>query len=336
MSILNKKVKIKKHPKNFKYYHNKFPLKDKHYMVPLDNISKGSKVRVKKKCDDCGKISIVSYRMVLSNRRNNGKDYCHKCGNSRRKKGDHGHVWTKEEKRHASFSHMNNKHSDETKRKISRSNKKISNSKKFKEKMRRLNPKKLEDFENKYGKEKGYIEYKKKILEKSPRCVEYWLLKTNDKDLAKEKLFKFQSRGENYWVNKYGIELGTKKYIEYNIKRLKNQTPPYSKSSYNFFTYIIEQFSLKKEKCYYGPEEYFIPLFKHERKKLGKIIIYVDFLYKNNIIEYNGTYWHKNKEEEDKKRKEVLINRGYNVFFIKENELNDIKSVLKKVKEFLL
>ena len=43
-------------------------------------LAKGSRKKVLKMCDLCGKIRWIIYRQVIESRmKNNGKDYCHKC-----------------------------------------------------------------------------------------------------------------------------------------------------------------------------------------------------------------------------------------------------------------
>lgn len=54
----------------------------------LDKLSTGSKRRVRKKCDECGTISTVTYYDRMKSYRRSGGDYCHPCGTRRANCGD--------------------------------------------------------------------------------------------------------------------------------------------------------------------------------------------------------------------------------------------------------
>ena len=61
-----------------------------------------------------------------------------------------------------------------------------------------------------------------------------------------------------------------------------------------------------------------------------------DFLIKNQkkVIEFNGTYWHKNEYPDDVMQK-AWSDIGYALLIIWDHELKDIDSVLNKIATFV-
>lgn len=353
MSILVKEVRINVHPKNYRNYHGKFPQENGQYILPLTAV-KGSSVLVPWICDSCGKKGNTRYSVLLKCREKHseGKDYCHACAaalqetkekrdNTYKKNRYKDSEETLEKKRK---SHLGKKHSQETIKKIKEG---IKKSIPFRKKVViRLpsdqwvykKPRSLVDFIQRYGAEVGFDQYRRLILEKTPRRIEYWLLKT-DGDLAEAKnlLSKFQSRDINYWNFKYGNLEGEKKYLDWCTKKAINCCRRYSKSSKDFFDLLVVALDLNKDDCLYGPEEYFISLFKEEREIAKQNLFFLDFLYKEKfVIEFNGSYWHRDSQEHDKIKKEILEKRGYKVMYIEEAlVIANLTQVLKDVKEFL-
>jgi very-short-patch-repair endonuclease len=68
-----------------------------------------------------------------------------------------------------------------------------------------------------------------------------------------------------------------------------------------------------------------------------KKICYLDFKLKDYIIEFDGIYWHKDKEEYDAKRDKYLIqNFKYKILRITDLEYyNNKKATIKKCLQFL-
>lgn len=59
----------------------------------------------------------------------------------------------------------------------------------------------------------------------------------------------------------------------------------------------------------------------------------------NNIkidVEYDGWYWHKNKQEEDKRRNYFLIRRGFKVLRIRSNKEMPSKEQITRAIDILL
>ena len=157
-----------------------------------------------------------------------------------------------------------------------------------------------------------------------------------------EFVFKMSKKDVHYcydrsleWYQKiFGIERGKEKYEQY-IKSRKSGNNSFSKVSQKFFNELVEICNLDKSKCYFATnneEKQFI-LSEEYSKEIGKMYIRPDFVVGNKIIEFNGTYWHKNTQEIDFKKKCFYESQGYEVLTIWENE--DWDSALKRAKEFI-
>lgn len=135
--------------------------------------------------------------------------------------------------------------------------------------------------------------------------IEYYLDKGLSKEEAASALFERQIRnGLNYYINKYGIEIGTEKYkirigkYSKKIKELRKTNPEkwiaangknYSDSSKRFFDSIINEISdLKNMNIFYADNEYCI--YDSINNKIYFYDFYIEEL--NLIIEYNGIVWH--------------------------------------------
>lgn len=165
---------------------------------------------------------------------------------------------------------------------------------------------------HKYGEIEGL-----KIFEDRQKKWQKTLNENNDK----EELNKKRGLNKDKFINKHGIEryselckikskasskeglienIGLEKYIERinNIKiSIKNSGfNRYSKISMELFTDIEEMLD---DKCYYGKNEKIIQFYDSSNKYF---CFYVDFTYKNKIIEFYGDYYHANPKiyEKDK------------------------------------
>lgn len=132
--------------------------------------------------------------------------------------------------------------------------------------------------------------------------IEYYLSKGLTKEEAENALYKRQVKnGLNYYINKYGLTIGTEKYnkriniFSVKIKEHRKKHPHkwltwgkrYSDSSKRFFDNLINDIpELKKYKIYYADNEYFI----WSNNKIHFYDFYIKEL--NLIIEYNGIVWH--------------------------------------------
>jgi len=122
-----------------------------------------------------------------------------------------------------------------------------------------------------------------------------------------------------WFINKYGEHMGKIKYEEYSKKRVSNilnlSLSSYSKISQELFWMIYDNLTEDEKKCCFFKElnrEVFI-------NSNNKTYI-PDFLYKNKIIEYDGSYWH--NEVKDNKRNLFYDNNGYKFLVISDNDFN--------------
>jgi len=140
------------------------------------------------------------------------------------------------------------------------------------------------------------------------------------------------------FIDKYGKEVGTSRYREMLKKRMDsfNSIHP-STSCKNFLDDIERELNINIDR------ECFIDRF------------IVDGLYKNNVIEFYGDYFHCNpvlyesnfynpyvklfasdKWIEDKKRIDAIRECGYNVYIVWENDwVSDRESVIRELKNVI-
>jgi hypothetical protein len=155
----------------------------------------------------------------------------------------------------------------------------------------------------------------------------WFILKYGDNGILKydqyfDKVKKNKSNSLEWYINKYGEKgklLYQKRYQEQNIKIniLKNNR--FSKISQELFNEIKKELNDHTD-LYYNDYngEYFIKL--PLDNELNQTIIFVDFKYKNKIIEYHGEYWH--DINNDILRKNLIENLGYEYLSIYSNEYN--------------
>ncbi|QAU04493.1 putative terminase [Vibrio phage Va1] len=141
---------------------------------------------------------------------------------------------------------------------------------------------------------------------------------------------------EEWYINKYGESIGKHMHKRHIDNMLSNQSRNmHSKISQKLFKSLVNEgftdsefAKHPKERMFYLSDEY--------SKKMGQKRIFVDFLHKDKVIEFQGNYWHKNTSEKDKLRKEFLESEGYKVLFIYENEYKEDEiRELKKCINFL-
>jgi very-short-patch-repair endonuclease len=64
---------------------------------------------------------------------------------------------------------------------------------------------------------------------------------------------------------------------------------------------------------------------KEDKLRIGKerVCMFVDFRYKNKIVEFNGTYWHSKTQQLDDIRDEILKSKDYEILRISEGDYNN-------------
>jgi hypothetical protein len=197
----------------------------------------------------------------------------------------------------------------------------------------RQDTKSLNFFIKKYGEDDGIIKYNRNIIEMGYKS------------------------SRQYYIDKYGYNIGNKKYTDILIKRIVPMSKA-SKESVKFFTkiynFLIEKGILKKD-IYWGvndSNEWFI--------NKNKNLFFYDFTIKSLkiIIEYNGTKYHPNpvkdtketwmslnsiefnmKLIEDELKKSLAVSQGFDYYVVfsnddlqlKQNQI--INKLDKKIKE---
>ena len=151
------------------------------------------------------------------------------------------------------------------------------------------------------------------------------------KQRVQEKSKGFMSK--EWFVKKYGYTEGKQRYTEHYEKifktREENGIYSYSKISQELFWSILNKLS-EEEKAendirfytFDNRHEQRINLNKKDKEILGdlnRVTMFVDFKWNNKIIEFDGSYWHKGREEHDLKRDRVLVTKGYQILHVKEN-----------------
>ena len=138
-----------------------------------------------------------------------------------------------------------------------------------------------------------------------------------------------------YYIEKYGLVDGLQRWTEHChkiVRARRGNTKISRKSQICFWKLYSKLPETLKSICWFGElnEEHIFYVFSHP----GITSIIVDFKCGNKIIEFNGTYWHKNKSILDMEKKTYLNNCGYDVHIITEadwdtNNDNVIAAVMK-------
>lgn len=141
---------------------------------------------------------------------------------------------------------------------------------------------------------------------------------------------------KKWYIEKYGETEGLAKYNHHCERMLSTKkSTSHSKISLTLFNNLLLYGYYDAEFAKHPKEKMFI-LDDIYSKKIGQTRIFVDFCYKNKIIEFQGNYWHKKNNNKDLLRKKYLNSIGYDVLFIYENDYKkDNLSELKKCLRFL-
>ena len=140
-----------------------------------------------------------------------------------------------------------------------------------------------------------------------------------------------------WFKNKYGEDWEFK-FNEYHTNKLiADGKTNYSKISQDLFNLLFENLKDKSD-LYYATfnNEWFIRLNKKEAEILNQQIIFLDFKYKNKVIEFDGSYWHKESKEIDQIKDEIINSRNFKILRIKEEEYKNNKNeTVEKCMRFL-
>jgi very-short-patch-repair endonuclease len=152
-------------------------------------------------------------------------------------------------------------------------------------------------FINKYGKKDGKIYYKKLKKKYDSNSKKFFINKFGEeigvKKFNESRLIKQHQNSIGYYISKYGFKEGQKKYLAWRDSIYKNRKfSNKSKEANNFFKELIENIKIEDPIFYGGNEnnEYRISILRKNKM----INYYYDFTIpdKKIIIEYNGVAFH--------------------------------------------
>lgn len=158
----------------------------------------------------------------------------------------------------------------------------------------------LAHYIEKYGIEKGTTKWENR----APTCFtkDYWYSKGYTEEETSRKRKEISSRGKQFFVKKYGVVNGLKKYIEYRETN-SSKLGISSKESLNFFLPLINEIDIPEEYFYIGygnKKEYFI-------STKNNFFMYDFCIPKIKlIIEYNGSMFHYNPDFKYKSKTNFL------------------------------
>lgn len=208
----------------------------------------------------------------------------------------------------------------------------------------------LKNLTKKYGEEEGkrrfeiYREKQKYV----GSCEEYFIEKFGE-ELGKQK-WKEVNKSKGVTLENYIKRLGKEKGTEEFNKRIQRKTKFYSKMSSQFFEDLIKRLG-RKEHIYFGENEFG----KYNPYTGGYVKFDFTDTLNHKIIEFNGDNFHP-KEEHDKnfknvfnkeitsemawqrdRQKEIIANEnGFKIYYIWEHEVNENYEIaIQKCLEFL-
>lgn len=189
------------------------------------------------------------------------------------------------------------------------------------------------------------VDFEKRLI---PSNIEYWVEKGFNYQQAKLKVTERQTTFSlDICVQKYGEEVGLKKFNERQIKWLTNyKKTNFSKISQTLFWDILEsEPTIKNNNIFFAT---FKNGFKYDsgknneyRLSLLNSVILPDFidLAKRKIIEFDGTYYHRSTPENslrEEKRDKMILESGYQVLHISEYDYkNNKQEIINKCVAFL-
>ena len=149
---------------------------------------------------------------------------------------------------------------------------------------------------------------------------EYWISKGFTQDQAKEKISSLQVRNLDYFVHKYGSEIGREKYESWVYAATKHSVGKFSsKESQVFFAPFIEY--CKTTGIDYVEEKYF---------SVNGKSYYVDLCLPNEkiIFEYDGEAFHADPENVDLQWRSAKKNLSYDEVLAYDNKkMSDLESI---------
>lgn len=129
------------------------------------------------------------------------------------------------------------------------------------------------------------------------------------------------------WFNeKYG-DKGQEKYDEfwqYNFSKRKGLS--YSKISQDLFFKLKDSCEFDTNEIRFAENskkgELRVNFNKADKELIGKkrVCMFLDFVYKDKVIEFDGTYWHQDSKDIDSIKETILNSKGYTLLRVKEED----------------
>lgn len=167
----------------------------------------------------------------------------------------------------------------------------------------------------------------------SERQCTFSLEKCIQKFGEEEGLKRFKERQEK-WLNSLNTPENKEKIQQGRINSFLASQKGYSKIALNLFKNLYKQIDLTKFSVFYkDPEQNKREYFVHTRLGVKFLDFYIKEL--NFAIEFDGSYWHKDKEEADKLRDELIKEQLQNIQIIHIKE-EDYKKDKEKITLFLV
>lgn len=193
---------------------------------------------------------------------------------------------------------------------------------------------------------KDHSEFRNNNKELFKTNLEYWISECGgDVEQATKMYKKFQTRDLTWFIEKYGEQEGTRRHQQ-KIERWANSMPKFNYSfvSQELFDQILKSYNNAESDIYYATyHRDDVKKYENKEYRLKTETSYVmpDFidLSKNRIIEFDGDYWHseaKVNPAREKKRHEQIINAGFEIKYVREQDYKqDKERVIEECLQFL-
>lgn len=209
-------------------------------------------------------------------------------------------------------------------------------------------------FQQKHGDEKGYEIWDKRRKAQAYKVSLQWYIDTYGEDIGRIKCRDAKARDLNFFVRKYGKNIGQEKYDAMRTKIASSN--PFRTTSKWADAMCEELKNSISDLYYYGKNELVWQLPPEFQIKLNQSCVMPDLYYKGKIVEFQGDVFHGNpglfeendtphpyndmttKElrERDDIRFSYYASKGYQILEIWEDEYyNDKQGTIEKCLSFL-
>jgi very-short-patch-repair endonuclease len=149
---------------------------------------------------------------------------------------------------------------------------------------------------------------------------------TNWKEYENERkslVIKNKANSLEWFIRKYGDEIGKTKYSDYVTKKMitlsELKANKFSKISQELFWKVYEGLKNKENIYFHDLNSEFVMKIPIKYNHKNTVMMF-DFKQNKKIIEYNGKYWH--SKEKDTIRYDILRDIGYDIFVVTSDDYN--------------